>query len=197
MFLLGGVWLCADALFDLMPKNQEAFRAGKYVILWLGLARVLDMMTGINAEIITYSKYYKFNMISMVSMAVLNISLSFLFLKVYNLGILSPALATLAAVSMVNIWRLIFIYQKCVPFVSVTLNPNPGKKNELEYFSSFLCDSPACPWLHNNINRRPTRWLRASSAGLWLRHVHRIINMQHQTLQVQLPRRLQRLRPTA
>ncbi|MFM2267276.1 MAG: hypothetical protein RL757_717 [Bacteroidota bacterium] len=112
VFLLGGVWLCADALFDLMPKNQEAFRAGKYVILWLGLSRVLDMMTGINAEIITYSKYYKFNMISMVSMAVLNITLSFLFLKVYNLGILSPALATLSAVSMVNIWRLIFIYQK-------------------------------------------------------------------------------------
>lgn len=110
VLLLGGAWLCADSLFDLMPKHQEAFRAGKNVIFWLGLARVIDMMTGINAEIITYSSHYRFNMISLMTMAITNI-LTALWLMP-TLGIEGAAIATLVAMFLVNIWRLLFIYNK-------------------------------------------------------------------------------------
>lgn len=110
VLLLGGAWLCADSLFDLMPKHQEAFRAGKNVIFWLGLARVVDMMTGINAEIITYSSYYRFNMISLVTMATTNVFTALWLMPI--LGIEGAAIATLVAIVLVNIWRLLFIYKK-------------------------------------------------------------------------------------
>lgn len=110
VMLLGGAWLCADSLFDLMPKHQEAFRAGKNVIFWLGLARVVDMMTGINAEIITYSSHYRFNMISLMTMAITNILTALWLMPI--LGIEGAAIATFAAIVLVNIWRLLFIYNK-------------------------------------------------------------------------------------
>jgi O-antigen/teichoic acid export membrane protein len=110
VFLLAGIWACADALFDLMPKNGDAYRAGKNVILLLGLSRVVDMATGTNAEIITYSQYYRFNFISLGTMAVLNVTLNFWLVP--TIGIVGSALATLISITLVNAWRLVYIYQK-------------------------------------------------------------------------------------
>jgi O-antigen/teichoic acid export membrane protein len=110
VFLLAGIWACADALFDLMPKNGDEYRAGKNVILLLGLSRIVDMATGTNAEIITYSQYYRFNFISLATMAVMNVTLNFWLVPI--MGIAGSALATLISITLVNIWRLIYIYQK-------------------------------------------------------------------------------------
>ncbi|NJN33914.1 MAG: hypothetical protein HC817_06350 [Saprospiraceae bacterium] len=109
-FLLAATWACTDALFDLMPKNGDVYRQGKNVILLLGLSRLIDMATGTNAEIITYSAHYRFNLYSLLSMAILNIALNFLLLK--PLGITGSALATFFSITFVNIWRLLFIKQK-------------------------------------------------------------------------------------
>ncbi len=120
-YLLVGVWVCADSLFDLMPQNGDIYRVGKNVILILGIARLVDMAMGMNAEIITYSKYYRFNFVSLMTMAVLNVTLNLLFVPEGNLGwgvkglgwgITGSALATLISVTVVNLWRLVFIYQK-------------------------------------------------------------------------------------
>ena len=113
-FLLIGVWSCSNFLFDLMPKHSEEYRDGKYVILFLGLAKVVDMGTGLNHEIITFSKYYKFNLWSLTILAVLNVLLNFYFISksFLNLGIVGSALATLLSMVLFNIWRMAFIYQK-------------------------------------------------------------------------------------
>jgi O-antigen/teichoic acid export membrane protein len=111
-FLLTGAWVCADALFDLMPKNGDTYRTGKNIILILGLARVADMASGPNAEILSLSPLYKFNFISFFALAILNLGLNFLFIKGFNWGIEGSALATLFAITVINAWRLIFIYQK-------------------------------------------------------------------------------------
>jgi O-antigen/teichoic acid export membrane protein len=110
VFLLAGAWACADALYDLMPKNGEGYRVGKWAILVLGLARIVDMATGTNAEIITYSKYYRFNFISLTVLAVLNISLNLLLIDWY--GIIGSAIATLISMTIVNSWRLIYLKNK-------------------------------------------------------------------------------------
>jgi O-antigen/teichoic acid export membrane protein len=114
VFLLAGVWACADALFDLMPSHNEEYRSGKYVILFLGIARLIDMATGVNSEIITYSQHYRFNLISLIGMAILNIFFNFLFIASwgFNLGIVGFALATLVTMLVFNAWKMIFIYRK-------------------------------------------------------------------------------------
>jgi O-antigen/teichoic acid export membrane protein len=114
VYLLASVWACADSLFDLMPNNNEVYRSGKYVILLLGIARLIDMMTGVNSEIITYSEHYRFNFTSLIGMALLNIAFNFLFIASwgFNLGIVGSALATLVTMLIYNAWKLVFIYQK-------------------------------------------------------------------------------------
>lgn len=114
VYLLAGVWACADSLFDLMPSNNELYRSGKYVILFLGLSRLVDMATGVNSEIITFSAHYRFNFISLLGMALLNIAFNFLFIASwgFNLGIVGSALATLTTMIVFNGWKLVFIYQK-------------------------------------------------------------------------------------
>jgi O-antigen/teichoic acid export membrane protein len=110
VYLLAGIWACADSLFDMMPKNADVYREGKNVILLLGLSRIVDMATGTNAEIITYSQYYRFNFTSLASMAVLNVTLNIWLVP--KMGIEGSALATLISITLVNLWRLVFIYQK-------------------------------------------------------------------------------------
>ncbi len=110
VFLLAGVWACADLLFDLMIKNGEAYRTGKWVILILGLSRLADMATGTNAEIITFSEHYRFNFRSFATMAALNIVLNLALIPI--MGIEGSALATLISIVLVNLWRLFFIKQK-------------------------------------------------------------------------------------
>ena len=111
-FLLTGVWVCADALFDLMPKNGDVYRTGKNIILILGLARLVDMATGPNAEILSLSSLYRFNFVSFLALAILNLGFNFLFIKGFNLGIEGSALATLLSIAIINTWRLRFIYRK-------------------------------------------------------------------------------------
>ncbi len=52
-----GLFACIDEIFMFLPKGNE-YAEGKYVILFIGLAHVLDMSVGFMSEIITYSKYY-------------------------------------------------------------------------------------------------------------------------------------------
>jgi O-antigen/teichoic acid export membrane protein len=111
-FLLVGAWVCADALFDLMPKNGDTYRAGKIIILILGLARVADMASGPNAEILSLSPLYRFNFVSFITLAALNLGLNLLFIKYFYWGIMGSALATLIAITVINAWRLLYIYQK-------------------------------------------------------------------------------------
>ena len=126
-YLLTGLWVCADDLFRLMPKNGAVYAQGKYVILILGLSRVIDMITGTNHEIITFSEHYRFNLRSLTILAVLNIGFNFLFVPTYGFGwgIIGSALATMLALLIFNVWRTVFIYQKLQihPFVSAMFYP--------------------------------------------------------------------------
>jgi O-antigen/teichoic acid export membrane protein len=111
-YLLVGVWACADALYSLMPNNAEDYRLGKNLILILGLSRLVDMATGTNMEILTYSKYYRFNFRSLMTMAVLNVVLNIILIKYAGWGIQGSAWATLISITVVNFWRLIYLKQK-------------------------------------------------------------------------------------
>ena len=52
-----GLFACIDEIFMFLPKGNE-YVAGKYVILFIGFAHVIDMSVGFMSEIISYSKYY-------------------------------------------------------------------------------------------------------------------------------------------
>jgi O-antigen/teichoic acid export membrane protein len=109
MFLLIGAWICADDLYRIMPKGHE-FVDGKIIILILGLARLVDMLTGTNTEIIAFSQYYRANLYMLVFLAVTNITFNIILLKQY--GNVGSAIATLISMILFNAAKLIFIYKK-------------------------------------------------------------------------------------
>lgn len=107
LFLL--IWLNIDDLFTLLPKGEE-LTDGKYVILFLGLAKLFDQLTSINGAIISYSKYYRFNLVVILVSSIVNIFLNIWLIPIYN--ITGAAIATLFSISILNLMKLIFIYFK-------------------------------------------------------------------------------------
>ncbi|MDB4160798.1 polysaccharide biosynthesis C-terminal domain-containing protein [Bacteroidia bacterium] len=103
------LWTNVDALFKLIP-NGERYESGKIVILILGVAKLFDMLTSVNELIISYSKYYKFNLIALLALAVLNIAANIIFIPEFN--ITGAALATFMSVVLYNILKTIYIYRK-------------------------------------------------------------------------------------
>ena len=115
LFLL--IWTVLPYIFNMM-SNPEVMRQGTYVVFFLGLAQVFDMMTGVNNEIISYSKYYRFTLYLTLFLAVMNILANLLFIRLY--GLPGAALATCMSMFIFNIVKLVFIKIKFgfYPFTS-------------------------------------------------------------------------------
>lgn len=105
------VFLGIENLFQLLPTHENLM-ASVSVILILGFNVLVNMGTGFNGEIITYSKHYRFNLVAIIVLIILNVSLNILFIKVFHLGIEGVAFASLIAMVVFNLSKLIFIYQK-------------------------------------------------------------------------------------
>jgi O-antigen/teichoic acid export membrane protein len=119
-FLFLGIWSNIDAIFNLVP-NSELYRQGKYVVFFIGLARLIDMGSGVNSEIILQSAYYKFNLISIAILALLLVLTNLIFVPYY--GIEGAAFATALSVLLYNLLKYLFlrIKYKMQPFSSKTL----------------------------------------------------------------------------
>ncbi len=109
LFLFIGVWLNIDALFTLIP-NSEIYRQGKFVVLLIGIAKIVNLSLGNNAEIITNSPYYRWNIFLMPALAVLTVASNFLLIPVY--GINGAALATLISFIIYCAFRLLVAWWK-------------------------------------------------------------------------------------
>lgn len=116
LFAIGGFLLCCiflgvDDLFSILPTRENLIDTIP-VILILSFNVVIDMSTSFNSHILLYSKYYRFNMVAIAILVVLNISLNIYFIKYLNLGIEGAAYATLISMTLYNSVKLIFIYSK-------------------------------------------------------------------------------------
>ncbi|QYJ68508.1 oligosaccharide flippase family protein [Flavobacterium litorale] len=98
-------------LFKLLP-TYDALKETIPIINILGLSVVINMATGFNTEIIAYSKYYKFNIVMILTLVVLNVSLNLWFIYYTNLGIAGVAYASLLSMTLFNAAKLYFIYKK-------------------------------------------------------------------------------------
>ncbi len=105
------IFLGIHDLFMLLPTHENLL-ASIPVILILGLNVLVNMGTGFNGEIITYSKYYKFNIYAILILVIINITLNLLFIKYFNFGIEGVAVASLISMVVFNLSKLIFIYKK-------------------------------------------------------------------------------------
>ena len=118
IFLL--VWVNIDSIFSIMP-NGAIYRAGKYVILFLGLSKLIDLSTGVNALILSNSKYYAYLLIFILFLTFITIYTNILLIPSY--GITGAAVASVIAIASYNLILLIFLWikMKMQPFSGITL----------------------------------------------------------------------------
>jgi O-antigen/teichoic acid export membrane protein len=118
LFLL--IWCNIDAVFKLMPHGA-AFEMGKWVVFYIGLGKLFDMATGINAEIVGTSKYYKYDLLFYISLGIIAIITSLIFIPLY--GLIGAAIASAISICLYNIMRFIFllVVMRIQPFSFNTL----------------------------------------------------------------------------
>ncbi|MBR9922102.1 MAG: oligosaccharide flippase family protein [Bacteroidetes bacterium] len=110
LFMLLALWLSIDDLYALIPEgdNKAIYLSGKYVVLILGSSKVLDMMTGINSELIMYSRHFRVNFYAIIVLAGISVFLNFVLIPIY--GINGAALATLISFAIFNLVKYLFLY---------------------------------------------------------------------------------------
>jgi len=104
IFLL--IWLNIDAIFSIMPKGA-IYASGKWVVFFVGLAKVVDMSTGINTEILINSEKYKFNFVLVISFTLLVILLNYFLIPQY--AMIGAAFALFVSFVYFNLAKFLFL----------------------------------------------------------------------------------------
>jgi len=117
MFIL--IWInFTDGVFTF--HLQENYLSARYVFLFIGLMRIVDMGTGVNSQIIATSTFWKFEFFTGIILFSLAIPLNYILTK--SLGVPGTAISNLIAFSIYNIIRYLFLLKKfnMQPFNSKT-----------------------------------------------------------------------------
>lgn len=120
LFVFGNLWLNVKEAIQVL-HIQNAYADGLTVIFVLGMVRIIDAGTGLNALVINTSTFWKFDFYSGVVLLALRLPLTYFLIK--NYGILGSAVAELIAYSIYNFIRFEFLRKKfkMQPFDAKTL----------------------------------------------------------------------------
>ncbi|PWU02734.1 MAG: hypothetical protein C5B52_04770 [Bacteroidetes bacterium] len=91
------------------------------IVLYLGIAKIIDLGTGMNSQILFLSKYWRVDFLTQVLLVVLSIPLNY-WLTV-KFGVIGPAFGNLIALSTFNTVRFLFLWRffRLQPFSSNNL----------------------------------------------------------------------------
>ena len=107
IFLL--IWMnFEDAILTFGIK--ATYLDGAWVFFLLGLTKIIDMGTGVNAQIIATSVKWRFELISGIILLIIMLPLTYFLTKQY--GLTGPAFATLISITIYNTIRIIFLWKK-------------------------------------------------------------------------------------
>ncbi len=107
MLVLLGLAININNVFHIIPND---FKSGNYVIIFIALANVLKMSSGMSDSIIAFSKYYKFTTMFLVILLIMITVFNILFIPIY--GITGAAFASFLAILIWCLIKFIFIYKK-------------------------------------------------------------------------------------
>lgn len=111
----GLLWININEILLLM-KNGETYSPYKACLLFLGLSKLIELSTSINHQILTYSKWYRYNLVLLLIISLTNISLNYLLIQSY--GIIGIAIGTAISILIYNILKtiLVYVFLKIHPF---------------------------------------------------------------------------------
>lgn len=120
LLIFFAIWLNFDNAINFFQINPE-YLNGKWIFFILGLVAVIEMGSGVNAQIIGTSVFWRFELWTSILLTALIIPLSYFLTVTY--GILGPAFANIISFTIYNSIRFWFLWNKfrMQPFTRKTL----------------------------------------------------------------------------
>lgn len=109
LLLLVGIAANLENLYALMPRS-DVYAAGYMVVLVVGVGKLVDMLFGPSSEIIVLSKYYWFNLVLIIFLAVMTVVLNNLLIPEY--GIVGAAYGAALSLILFNAAKFVFLWAK-------------------------------------------------------------------------------------
>jgi len=109
MLLFIGIWMNLDNIYQLVP-NREIYEAGRNVVIIIGVGKLITLGASLNGEIIIMSRYYKFNIVAVIILAIFTIASNYLLIPIY--GIEGAAIATLLSYLLFHFTRITYVQMK-------------------------------------------------------------------------------------
>lgn len=106
-FLFLGIWANIDNILIILGKD---YLPSKWVIFFIGLGYLIDMVTGANAQVIAFSKYYRVSLLFIIILIVIVLFLLAVLIPLW--GITGAAVAIAGGLFLNNLMRYIFLYKK-------------------------------------------------------------------------------------
>ncbi|WP_461640235.1 lipopolysaccharide biosynthesis protein [Labilibaculum euxinus] len=111
-FMLGsllfiGIWVNIDNVLEIVT---DRFVDGKYIILFIGLGNVIQMLSGVSGVVIQASPYYKMQTVFMGGYGLLVIVTNLIMIPI--LGINGAAIASLFSTFVFNVSKYLFLLKK-------------------------------------------------------------------------------------
>ena len=114
LLLFGLIWLNIEnlvAFLNWISHNEGGgYEALAPIVFIMGIAKLIDLATGVNAQIIGTSNYWRFDFFTNLFYIVLSIPLNFYLISNYSL--IGLAYSNLAALTLYNSVRFLFLYKK-------------------------------------------------------------------------------------
>ncbi|MFL5739985.1 MAG: lipopolysaccharide biosynthesis protein [Flavisolibacter sp.] len=114
------IWLNFDDAISSFHL-QSGYMQARQVFFFLGIAKIIDMGTGLNAQIIGTSTFWRFEFTSGLILLALTLPLNWELTR--YMGILGPAISNLISFSIYNLIRYLFLWRKfrMQPFTPATI----------------------------------------------------------------------------
>ena len=127
IFLL--IWLSyVDAVKTFGLKTE--YLQSQWIFFFLGLAKIVDLGTGVNAQIIGTSAFWRFEFVS--GMILLSLAIPLNYIMVKNLGMIGAAFSNVISFTIYNAIRIFFLKRK--------FNMHPfSRKTFYSIALAFLC----------------------------------------------------------
>jgi O-antigen/teichoic acid export membrane protein len=106
-----GTVVCLPDVYELTSRTDQ-YAIGFVATLLLGGGQLIDQLTSINAIILGASKYFRWNIVFLLIMALTNVVLNFYFFGVLGWGLEGAAAATMLSLILFNTLKGFFIYFK-------------------------------------------------------------------------------------
>lgn len=103
-FILAVLIANLDFIYDIIP-NGDIYQEGFWVVFFIGLAKIVEMLGGSINEIINASKYYAYNILFVILLAGLSIGLNYFLIPIY--GVTGAAAAAFFTMILVVVLKAI------------------------------------------------------------------------------------------